>query len=146
MRALLGQGVTPRRLAWSLALGAAIGIVPVLGLSTALCAAVALGFGLNMAALQLVNYLLTPVQLALIIPQLRLGEWLVGAPPFPVTLESGLALLTQGAIEAARVLAVAILHAALAWTVLAPVVALLLFVCLHGVLRRFIPSAPKVPR
>ena len=43
-----------------------------------------------MPAIQLVNYLLTPLQLLLIIPLLRLRRdaW-SGAPPSPVTLESG---------------------------------------------------------
>jgi hypothetical protein len=124
--ALLSQGVTPRRLAASVALGAAIGVIPVLGVSTALCAAAALALRLNMPAMQLVNYLLTPLQLLLIIPQLRFGEWLAGAEPFAVTLESGLALLADGGLPAVRVLGTAIAHAALGWLVLAPPLALLL--------------------
>ena len=39
---LLRQGVTPRELALCLALGITIGLIPVLGVSTALCAVVAL--------------------------------------------------------------------------------------------------------
>jgi len=122
--ALLRQGVTPRELALSLALGATIGLIPVLGVSSALCALAALLLRLNMPAIQLVNYLLTPLQLLLIIPLLRFGEWLVGAPPYPVTLESGLALLSQGVINAVQVLAMAIAHATLGWLVLAPLLAI----------------------
>jgi uncharacterized protein (DUF2062 family) len=80
-------GVTPRELALCLALGTAIGLIPVLGVSTLLCALAALLLGLNMAAIQLVNYLLAPLQIILIIPLLRLGERIVGAPPFPVTID-----------------------------------------------------------
>src|SRR6187399_1944856 len=90
LRTLLRQGVTPRELALCLALGTALGLIPILGVSTALCALGALVLRLNMPAIQLVNYLLTPLQLVLIIPLLRFGEYLVGAPRFPVTLESGL--------------------------------------------------------
>ena len=61
-----------------------------------------------MPAIQLVNYLLTPLQLLLIIPLLRFGELLVNAPRFPVTLESGLALLSHGVINAVQILATAI--------------------------------------
>ena len=60
-----------------------------------MCAVVALSFKLNMPAIQLVNDLLTPLQLILIIPLLRLGEHLAGAPPFPVTLEAALARLSR---------------------------------------------------
>ena len=134
--ALLRQGVTPKRLALSVALGAGIGLVPVLGVSTALCAAAALLLGLNLPAIQLVNYLLTPLQLLLIIPQLRLGEWLVGAPPFPITLESGLDMLAQGVLPAVRVLSTAILHATLGWLAVAPILTLLLYLTLAEVFRR----------
>jgi uncharacterized protein (DUF2062 family) len=66
--ALLAEGVTPRKLAMSLALGIVIGLVPILGVSTALCALAAVALRLTMPAIQLVNYLLTPLQLLLIIP------------------------------------------------------------------------------
>ena len=125
--ALLRQGVKPRELALCLALGATIALIPVLGVSTALCALVALFLKLNMPAIQLVNYLLTPLQLVLLIPWLRFGEYLVDAPRFPVTLESGLALLTQGVIDAIRILATAIAHATLGWLVIAPLLAFALY-------------------
>jgi uncharacterized protein (DUF2062 family) len=143
---LLRQGVTPRRLALSLALGIVIGLVPVLGISTALCALIALVLRLNMPAIQLVNYLLTPLQLLLIIPLLRFGEWLARAPRFPITLESGLALLSRGAIHAVTVLATAIVHATLGWFVLAPLAAFALFRIFEPVLRRFAPATQQVVR
>jgi uncharacterized protein (DUF2062 family) len=139
--AQLRQGVTPRELALSLALGIVIGLVPVLGVSTALCALAALVLRLNMPAIQLVNYLFTPLQLLLIIPLLRLGEWLAQAPRFPITLEAGLALLSKGVIDAVSVLSTAIAHAALGWIVLAPAAAFLLFRVLEPVFRRLTPAS-----
>ena len=138
--ALLRQGVSPRKLALSLALGGTIGLIPVLGVSTALCALAALMLKLNMPAIQIVNYLLTPLQLLLIIPLLRFGELLANAPKFPVTLESGLALLSQGAIDAIQVLSLAIVHAMLGWIVLAPLCALLLFRVLEPVFHHVAPA------
>jgi uncharacterized protein (DUF2062 family) len=144
--ALLRQGVTPRELALSLSLGAGIGLVPVLGISTALCALAAFFLKLNMPAIQLVNYLLTPVQLMLIIPLLRFGELLVNAPRFPVTLESGLALLSHGATSALQVLSMAIVHATLGWIVLAPVLVAVLYGVFEPALRHLTPAAtPGVP-
>ena len=136
LQAQLTQGVSPGKLALSVALGTACGLVPVLGASTALCALLALALRLNQPAIQLVNYLLTPLQLLLIIPQLRFGEWLTGAPRFPITLESGMALLARGPIEAVAVLGTAIAHATLAWVVLAPPAAFLLFHALAPAFRR----------
>src|SRR3954471_2963293 len=136
--ALLRQGVTPDKLALSVALGVAIGLVPVLGVSTPLCALVALALGLNMPSIQLVNYLLTPLQLLLIIPWLRFGEALTRAPRFPITLESGLALLSHGVIDAVVVLGVAIVHATRGWLVLAPLIAFVLYRALAHTFRRFV--------
>jgi uncharacterized protein (DUF2062 family) len=133
---LLRQGVTPEKLALSVALGATIAIVPVLGVSTALCALLAIVLRLNMPAIQIVNYLMTPVQLLLIIPFLRFGELLARAPRYPVTLESGLALLSHGIVNAVRVLWDAIVHASLGWLVLAPFTAALLYFVCKPVFRR----------
>ena len=144
--ALLRQGVTPRKLALSLALGIVMGLVPILGISTALCALLALALRLNMPAIQLVNYLLTPLQLLLIIPQLRFGEWLTRAPRFPITLEAGLALLSHGVINAVTTLATAIVHATLGWLALAPFAGFALFRVLEPVLRHLTPPSTQEAR
>lgn len=135
--AVLRQGATPEKLALSLALGITIGLVPVLGVSTAICALAALALRLNMPAIQLVNYLLAPLQLLLVIPFLRFGEWLAQAPRFPITLDAGLTLLSQGVVRAVTALAVAIFHATLGWLVLAPFAAFALYRALRPILHRF---------
>jgi uncharacterized protein (DUF2062 family) len=77
----LSQGISPRRLALTLALGFAIGCIPVVGIPTVLCATVALALRLNLPAIQAANYAAMPLQLALIVPFMRLGRWLVSAEP-----------------------------------------------------------------
>jgi uncharacterized protein (DUF2062 family) len=72
----LRQGVSPRRLALTLALGAAVGCMPVMGLTTALCAVLAVALKLNLPAIQTANYAVMPLQLILIVPFVRLGKWL----------------------------------------------------------------------
>ena len=77
----LSQGVSPRRLALTLALGFAVGCIPVVGIPTVLCAALALVLRLNLPAIQAANYVAMPLQLALIIPFVRLGGWIVSSEP-----------------------------------------------------------------
>src|SRR5208282_6377489 len=77
----LRQGISPRRLALTLALGFAIGCIPVVGIPTVLCSALALALRLNLPAIQAANYVAMPLQLALIVPFVRLGGWLVSADP-----------------------------------------------------------------
>lgn len=77
----LSQGVSPRRLALTLALGFAVGCIPVVGVPTVLCAALAFALRLNLPAIQTANYVAMPLQLALIVPFVRVGRWLVSAQP-----------------------------------------------------------------
>jgi len=72
----LRQGVSPQRLALTLALGFAIGCLPMIGIPTALCMLVALGLRLNVPAIQAANYAAMPLQVALIFPFVRLGGWM----------------------------------------------------------------------
>jgi uncharacterized protein (DUF2062 family) len=117
---LLRQGVTPEKIALSLAFGLGLGIIPILGVSTILCTVAALVWRLNLPAIQLVNYLASPIQLLLILPFVRVGEHMLGSPPQPITLEAGFALLSSGILHAIVVLRDAIVHAALAWIVVGP--------------------------
>jgi uncharacterized protein (DUF2062 family) len=81
LQAQLTQGVSPSRLALALALGVAVGIVPVLGVTTGLCALLAVALRLNQPAIQLANYIAYPLQLLLFIPFFQAGARLFGRPP-----------------------------------------------------------------
>jgi len=133
---LLRQGTSPTKLALSLAFGIGLGVFPVLGLSTILCTVAALALRLNLPAIQLVNYAAAPLQLLLIIPFVRVGEHLLGAPPEPLSIEAGLALLAAGVLRAVHVLWGAILHAALGWIAVGPVAIVLLYLFIRPLLER----------
>jgi uncharacterized protein (DUF2062 family) len=75
----LRQGISPRSLALSFALGFAIGCIPVIGVTTVICGLVALTLGLNLPAILAANYAAFPFQLALILPLARLGGWLISS-------------------------------------------------------------------
>ncbi len=133
---LLRQGVTPEKIALSLALGLGIGICPVLGVSTVLCTVIALVMRLNLPAIQLVNYLAWPLQLALIIPFVRVGEHLLGAKAQPLSVAEGFRITGAGATHTIVVLWDAILHAALGWIVIGPPLILVLYRVLRPILVR----------
>jgi uncharacterized protein (DUF2062 family) len=139
---LLRQGLAPGQLALSLAFGLGVGIFPVLGVSTPLLTVIALGMRLNLPAIQLVNYLASPLQLLLIIPFVRVGERLVGAEPQPLTVSAGLDLLAKGALQAVVILWDAIVHAAIGWIAIGPVLIVILY-------RAFLPllvrAAARMP-
>jgi uncharacterized protein (DUF2062 family) len=82
----LKQGITPEKIAFTVALGALLSIFPILGATTLLCALAAILFRLNQPVMQLVNYLAYPLQLILLIPFYRAGERLLGLPPVPLNI------------------------------------------------------------
>ena len=83
----LKQGITPRKLAVTCAFGVVIGIFPLFGTTTALCFAIAIALRLNIAIIQLVNYLIAPAQILLILPFIKFGTYVFGLKPFPYSAD-----------------------------------------------------------
>ena len=83
--ALLRMGASPEKLAWSIAAGLLIGINPVLGSTTILCLALAFVFRLNVAASQLGNHIVYPLQLILVIPFIRIASRIFHTAPMPLS-------------------------------------------------------------
>lgn len=133
---LLRQGVTPEKMALSLALGVALGVFPVLGTTTALCALVAFAWRLNLPAIQIVNYFVYPLQLALLIPFFGAGERLFGAPHLPLSVTQIVAMVRVSFWGATRLLWTTIWHAAVAWCLLAPLFVASAYLVLVPLLRR----------
>jgi len=135
---LLRQGVTPEKMALSLALGVALGVFPVLGTTTALCALAALIWRLNLPAIQIVNYFVYPLQIALLIPFFRLGEKLFGAPHLPLSAAQILGMIHANLWGATQFLWTTVWHAAAAWCLLAPFLVAMLYVILVPLLRQVV--------
>jgi uncharacterized protein (DUF2062 family) len=72
------QGLSPNKIALIVALGLVLGAFPVYGCPTILCGVAAIALRLNLPALQLVNQMATPVQIALLVPLARTGSWIFG--------------------------------------------------------------------
>lgn len=79
IRQISRAGTSPDKLALCIALGAGLGLFPVLGATTILCAVAALAFRLNLPLIQLVNYAVYPVQIILLVPFYAAGSWLFGS-------------------------------------------------------------------
>lgn len=81
---LLRGGVTPRRLAWSLAFGMVVGINPSVGLTTLLVLILAWIFGLSKLASLIGTHVVAPLHLLLIIPFIELGVHLFHTRKLPM--------------------------------------------------------------
>ena len=84
--AQLQQGITPEKIALTIALGTVLGVFPILGSTMILCGLAGLIFKLNQPIIQLVNYFAYPLQLALVIPFYRAGETLFGKAHIPLSV------------------------------------------------------------
>lgn len=148
------QGISPDRLAITLAVGFVLGCIPVIGLPTALCALLAAALRLNLPAIQFANYLAMPFQVALIVPFVRIGGKLapLGARStldMSVLMHSPVQLLMHSSRAMALQVGLLAGQALLAWLVLAVPVVIVLAVMLAGILRRVpfdaLAKAPELP-
>lgn len=80
------MGVSPRELAIAVSLGIILGIIPVLGVTTILCSIPVFLFRLNMAAIQIANWVVYPFQLLFYIPFIHFGQKLFGRDLLPFSV------------------------------------------------------------
>jgi uncharacterized protein (DUF2062 family) len=144
LQAQLTQGVSPTRLALALALGLVIGVVPLLGATTALCALLAVALRLNQPAIQLANYVAYPLQLLLFVPFFQAGAWLFGRPPVTLGLGQLRAELSADALGTIGRYLFDNLRGLAAWGVLAPLAGALVFLVCRALLSRLpLPRASE---
>lgn len=134
--ALLRQGISARRLALCVAIGAVVGNIPIFGTSTLLCTFIALAFRLNLPAMQLAQAAMAPTQVLLVIPFLRLGETIVGAPHQTLSSIARPGLTVGRAGISMTGLRDAVAHAGLGWLIVAPLAVWLIYRMLEPLLRR----------
>jgi uncharacterized protein (DUF2062 family) len=132
----LAEGISPRRLALTLAIGFAIGCIPVAGVPTAVCILLAVTLRLNLPVLQAANYLVMPLQWLLMAPFVRMGQWLfhgVSTSTQALKLSSLLHLSPQELLAQLSGLAG---HAMAAWLLIALPAVVLMTEALTRLLRR----------
>jgi uncharacterized protein (DUF2062 family) len=132
--AFLRQGLTPEKLSFTIALGITLGVIPVLGSTLLLCTLASIAFRLNLTAIQLVNWLVYPFQLALLIPFYRLGGWIFRTPPSELSLNHILALIRTNPFHAIATLWIVTMHALAAWLLFGSIATGLLYLSLVPIL------------
>jgi len=133
---LLRHGITPEKLALSLALSAALAVIPAFGWSVGLCGLAGLALGLNLPAMQAVNYFLYPAQVALLLPFFRLGEKLFRAPHLPLSISQIVSMAHANIWDAIKLLWNTTWHAVVVWALLAPFAVGLIYLVLLPIFRR----------
>ncbi|KAK8921606.1 hypothetical protein KSP39_PZI020112 [Platanthera zijinensis] len=123
---ILGRDAEPKQLAFSTALGLTLGIFPICGVTVFLCGLTLVLFGkhCHAASVMLSNFVATPIELSLMIPFLRLGEFITGSSHFALTTDALKKVLTG---RASREVLLSIVHALLGWILAAPFILVALY-------------------
>jgi uncharacterized protein (DUF2062 family) len=79
-KALFKQGLTPKQLCKSVIVSGLISTIPILGLSTFMITTVSLKWKLNLPLMLAISYLMWPIQILMIIPFMKIGQFIFSVP------------------------------------------------------------------
>jgi len=130
------QGITPSKISLTIALGLNLGIFPILGTTTILCAVAGLWLKLNQPVIQLVNWIASPLQLMLILVFVRLGEWLLRAPHLQLSIPLLIRKFHDSPMNFLREFGLTGLHGIIAWLLLAPFLTAIIYAALLPPLKK----------
>lgn len=132
--AVMQRGAEPKTVAMSGALGATLGIFPIYGVTALMCAcAIAiLGKRCNPPTMMIANLVATPVELSLVVPFLRLGEWVVGGKHLLLSKD---ALWKAVTFRASWDVVLGLWHAFLGWAIAAPFITAALYFILLPIMK-----------
>ena len=131
---LLKRGVSPKRLAWSLAVALLVGVNPFLGLTTITMLLLAWLFKLNQVATQIGIHVVAPLQWLLFLPFIHAGIVLFGAHRLPMSRADILHLSHRHPLQLIHLLWQWEWHALVIWAVCASVLAPLIAVQIRRIL------------
>jgi uncharacterized protein (DUF2062 family) len=134
---MLKEGRSIHKIALCLAMGATLGVFPVLGITTLLCTVAAFVFRLNLPAIQIVNYLVYPVQLALLTPFYSIGSWLFKQESWLTPGENLITLIKNDFWGSLASLWNLTLYAIITWMVICPILVLVLYMILKPMIGSF---------
>lgn len=140
MRNLLQQGMTPKKLAATVAVGAVVGIMPAFGFTTVVSTALAARLRLNIAATVLISYLVQPLQLLLLLPFVQLGVLLFGLGELELSIAEMQAMFRADWLNALQQLWVANLAAVSVWAMAALPTGTVLYLGLFPLFKKVLPA------
>lgn len=135
----LKEGMSIEKIALGVSMGMVLGIFPVLGSTTILCAAAAILFRLNQLLIQLVNYAVYPLQLFLMAFFYGVGNWLFNDQNSIFSGTHVVGMIQDDMWGSLAALWDMTLFAVLLWILTGPVLAVILYVILMPVIRKLSP-------
>ncbi len=111
----LRRGLGRQQLAKAIAIGIVGGVFPVLGTTTVLCIGLTFLFKTNHAIVQLVNWLVYPLQIIFYIPLIKLGNEIFSGPDFELSFIQIKEAFQSGFFDGLGIIGVAHVYGILTW-------------------------------
>jgi uncharacterized protein (DUF2062 family) len=118
--AQLTQGLTPQKIALTIAIGSAIAMFPILGTTTLLCLIIGVFMRLNQPIMQALNLACAPIHIPFIFFSFKWGEALFGNPHTRFEFRAMMRLLRDDPSKFVNDYDQTALHAIVIWAVLVP--------------------------
>jgi uncharacterized protein (DUF2062 family) len=143
----LRQGATPEAVSAAVVVSFAIAILPIVGVTTLICLAAGRIFRLNHVVMQIVNHASFALQLAFMIPFMRLGETITGARHIALTPKAIIDEFNRSFPDFFEKFWMAYVHGLIGWVITVPLACWLLHFFLRAAFRKVLPqtAAPCTP-
>lgn len=127
----LKQGLSPKKLALTVAIAFSIGLIPLWGSVTALCFIIATVLRLNLPVMVLVTALITPLHILSYVVFIQIGIVIFGAPALSYSADQVFTLIQEDFLVAIRELWYINLLGIIVWAVLSiPIAAAMYYIML----------------
>ena len=127
IRQLMAEGTSPQKLSMTIAIGIILGLFPLIGATSLLCLGASFALGLNKVFIQMVNYLVYPVQLVLFIPLIKAGNQVFNFSGSTVDYQNLFHIFKTDTLAAMGEFGYLLLSAILLWLILALPLSVLLY-------------------
>jgi uncharacterized protein (DUF2062 family) len=123
----MAEGTSPQKLSMTIAMGIILGLFPLIGATSLLCLGASFALGLNKVFIQMVNYLVYPVQLVLFIPLIKTGNQVFNFTGSTVDYQNLLYIFKTDTLAAMGEFGYLLLSAILLWLIAALPLSILLY-------------------
>ena len=113
------EGFSLETLALSISIGIIGGAFPVLGLASYICLLLTLSLRQNIIIVQVVNWLVYPIQILLLIPFMKLGNAIFGGSDITLTFHQVVVAFQSGILNGIKLIGIISLYGVIAWVVTA---------------------------
>jgi uncharacterized protein (DUF2062 family) len=139
LKKVIKDGISIERLSVSLALGVTVGLIPIYGITTLLVGAMAFSLRLNFIAMQIAHYIVHPIQIALLVPFLKMGDSIVKSSEVSFSLQQYIELFKNDFSGTLREFWLVNLSAVGIWLVLSVPFFIILYYLLIRAIRHYLP-------